>query len=249
MYEEITDHLGFLRSSDEYKVMALASFGQPNFVEQLSELIEILDNGQYRIAPLELSRRFGPKRRRGGPMEKWHYDLAHSLQYVLQETARKLATWLHGVTRLDNLCMAGGVALNCVMNTSVMNHTPFKNVWVQPAAGDAGTALGAALWIDQQIRQTTSREYVMHHAFLGPEFSELEIEQFLKWSKLDYRRMHDVAQETADLLAQGQVIGWFQGRMEFGPRALGGRSILASPIPTNMQARLNEIKDREDFAR
>ncbi len=143
--------------------------------------------------------------------------------------------------------MAGGVALNCVMNAALLKHSAFQQIWVQPAAGDAGTALGAALWVDGQQRQTKRREYVMEHAFLGPEFNETEIEEFLKWSKLDYRRMDDTADETAAMLEAGQVIGWFQGRMEFGPRALGGRSILASPIPVDMQARLNEIKDREDF--
>ncbi len=247
LYEDVTDHLGFLRSSDEYKVMALASFGEPTFVDQLRSLIELGDDGQYRIASLDLARRFGPKRRRGGPTEAWHYDLAHSLQAVLEEVVVQLANWLQHKTRLTNLCMAGGVALNCVMNAALLKHSAFQQIWVQPAAGDAGTALGAALWVDGQQRQTKRREYVMEHAFLGPEFNETEIEEFLKWSKLDYRRMDDTADETAAMLEAGQVIGWFQGRMEFGPRALGGRSILASPIPVDMQARLNEIKDREDF--
>jgi carbamoyltransferase len=118
---------------------------------------------------------------------------------------------------------------------------------VQPAAGDAGTALGAALWIDAQERQTDERSYRMDHAFLGPAYSDREIEQFLQWSKLRYRRLQNVAEEAADLLAQDKIIGWYQGRMEFGPRALGARSILASPIHAKMQAKLNDIKDREDF--
>jgi carbamoyltransferase len=247
MYEEITHHLGFLRSSDEYKVMALASFGKPTFLPQLRKLVHVLDGGQYEIAPLELEKWFGPRRRRGGPMEQRHFDLAHSLQAVLQETVIQLAQWLHAKTGLPNLSMAGGVALNCVMNSAVMNQTPFEQVWVQPAAGDAGTALGAALWVDAHQRKLQQRQYRMHHAFLGPEFKESEIEDFLSWSKLPYRRLQNVAEETAEILAAGKVIGWFQGRMEFGPRALGGRSILASPIPADMQARLNEIKDREDF--
>lgn len=247
MYEDITHHLGFLRSSDEYKVMALASFGKPRFLDQLRQLIRIQGNGQYEIAPLELAKRFGPQRRRGGPMEQWHFDLAHSLQAVLEETVVELARWLQAETGMTNLCMAGGVALNCVMNSAVMSQTNFEQVWVQPAAGDAGTALGAALLVDVQQRQLKARSYQMHHAFLGPEFTASEIEQFLTWSKLPYRRLENVAEETADILADGKVIGWFQGRMEFGPRALGGRSILASPIPADMQARLNEIKDREDF--
>jgi carbamoyltransferase len=120
-------------------------------------------------------------------------------------------------------------------------------VWVQPAAGDAGTALGAALWTDYTERGRPAQRWRMEHAYLGPAFDDDEIRQFLDWSKTSYRHLDDVAGETADLLAQGKVVGWFQGRMEFGPRALGARSILASPIDPAMQARLNEIKDREDF--
>jgi carbamoyltransferase len=143
--------------------------------------------------------------------------------------------------------MAGGVALNCVMNARIRDRTPFRDIWVQPAAGDAGTALGAALWVDSRQRGGEERRYEMTHAFLGPDYSDDEIESFLDWSKLPYRRLANVAEETAEILAQDKVIGWFQGRMEFGPRALGGRSILASPIHAEMQARLNDIKDREDF--
>jgi carbamoyltransferase len=166
---------------------------------------------------------------------------------VLEETALQLARWLHKTTGLENLCLAGGVALNCVMNARVRDRGPFKQVWVQPAAGDAGTALGAAMWVDLQERRTAERPAPMEHAFLGPAYGDQEIEDFLRWSKLPYRRLNNVAEETADLLVQDKVIGWFQGRMEFGPRALGARSILASPIHASMQAKLNEIKDREDF--
>lgn len=143
--------------------------------------------------------------------------------------------------------MAGGVALNCLMNARIEKEGPFRNVWVQPAAGDAGTSLGAALWADARVRQDPERHYEMDHAYLGPEFDEAEVESFLRWSRLPYRRAKDVPGETAELLVEEKVIGWFQGRMEFGPRALGARSILASPIPDTMQARLNDIKDREDF--
>jgi carbamoyltransferase len=148
---------------------------------------------------------------------------------------------------MDALCLAGGVALNCVMNACIRDRGPFRQVWVQPAAGDAGTAIGGALWVDARERGTGERLYCMEHAFLGPAYSDEEIEQFLRWSKLPYRRMDDVATETAEMLAQDRIIGWFQQRMEFGPRALGARSILASPLHASMQARLNEIKDREDF--
>ena len=251
LYEEVTAYLGFLHSSDEYKVMALASFGKPRYAADFREFIQIGADGQYTIQPLHLEERFGPPRRKGGPLEQRHYDIAHSLQLVLEETVLELARWLHRTTRADNLCLAGGVALNCVINARLRDRGPFQHIWVQPAAGDAGTALGAALWIDAQERagawESGERRYHMDHAFLGPAYSDDEIEQFLQWSKLPYRRLTSIAEQVAELLVQDKVIGWFQHRMEFGPRALGARSILASPLHASMQARLNDIKDREDF--
>lgn len=246
LYERITTYLGFLHSSDEYKVMALASFGGTRYVNEFRQIVRRGANGQFEIHLPDLEEAFGPARERGGPFEPRHYDLAHSLQAVLEETVLDLATWLHRETQCDDLCMAGGVALNCVMNARVRDRGPFRRVWVQPAAGDAGTALGAALWIDQQQRPGV-RGRAMDHAFLGPSFKDEEIEEFLRWSQVTYQRLDDVPAQTAELLANDQVIGWFQGRMEFGPRALGARSILASPIRPTMQAKLNEIKDREDF--
>jgi carbamoyltransferase len=137
--------------------------------------------------------------------------------------------------------------LNCVMNAVLRDNTAFKNIWVQPAAGDAGTALGAAIWIDAQQRKNTYERFEMEHAYWGPDYTDDETEQFLKWTKVPYRKLSNIAEETADILAEDKVIGWCQGRMEFGPRALGSRSILASPVNASMQQRLNEIKDREDF--
>jgi carbamoyltransferase len=247
LYEEVTGYLGFLHSSDEYKVMALASFGKPRFVKEFREIVQLGERGQYVIASSKLEERFGPPRLRGAEMTQRHYDIAHSLQVVLEETAIELAKWLHRESGCQDLCMAGGVALNCVMNARIRDRGPFRDIWVQPAAGDAGTSLGAALWIDCRQRGRDERTYQMNHALLGPAYDDSEIESFLNWSKLPYRRLTNVAEETAEVLAQNKVIGWFQGRMEFGPRALGARSILASPIHPDMQARLNEIKDREDF--
>ena len=247
LYEEITDFLGFLRSSDEYKVMALASYGKPAYVAALREIVRSAGGGQYTVQRGELQERFGPPRKRGAPVTQREFDIAHSLQQTLEETALDMVHWLHGESRMRDLAMAGGVALNCVMNAAIRDRGPFRNVWVQPAAGDAGTALGAALWTDYNERGRPPQRWRMDHAYLGPAFDDDEIQQFLDWSKCAYRHLDDVPAETAQLLAQGKVIGWFQGRMEFGPRALGARSILASPIDPAMQSRLNEIKDREDF--
>ena len=246
LYEDVTRHLGFLHSSDEYKVMALASYAEPAYLDDFRDIVRVDDEGGYRIVGPDLALRFGAPRVPGAPFEDHHARIAASLQKVLEETALKLATWLQRVTGERHLAMAGGVALNCVMNARIRDSGLFDALWVQPAAGDAGTALGAALWIDREQRRGGATE-PMRHAYLGPAFDDEEIEQLLRWSRLPYRRMANVAEETAALLAEDRVIGWFQGRMEFGPRALGARSILASPISTTMQGRLNELKDREDF--
>jgi carbamoyltransferase len=247
LYEAITTHLGFLHSSDEYKVMALASYGKPEYLEEFRSMINVKDDGTYTIESLKLEERFGAARKRDEPFTDKHFNIAHSLQKVLEETVLKLVQWLYSKSNSENLCLAGGVALNCVMNAVLRDKGPFKKIWVQPAAGDAGTALGAALWIDTQERKSQQRDFVMNHAYWGPEYQDEEIESFLKWTKVPYRKMENTAKETAAILAQDKVIGWYQGRMEFGPRALGSRSILASPINASMQQRLNEIKDREDF--
>jgi len=246
LYEDVTRHLGFLHSSDEYKVMALASYGRPTLLPAFREIVRVGADGRYTVRRERLADLLGPPRERGAPFEARHQDIAHSLQKVLEETVLEMVGWLRRESGMQRLAMAGGVALNCVLNARVRDRGAFDEVWVQPAAGDAGTALGAALWVDYRERGGV-RNGSMQHAYLGPEYDDGEIESFLRWSKLPCERLDDVASAAADLLADGLVLGWFQGRMEFGPRALGARSILASPIDASMQARLNEIKDREDF--
>jgi carbamoyltransferase len=189
----------------------------------------------------------GPARAPGAPLEQRHMDIARSLQLVLEETVSQMAAWLQAETGSRRLAMAGGVALNCVLNARLREQGAFADIWVQPAAGDAGTALGAALWIDAQERGVRAGRWRMQHAFLGPEYTDHAIEGLLREAKLAYRRPPDIVAACAGLLAENRVLGWFQGRMEFGPRALGARSILASPIDVGMQERLNQIKDREDF--
>ncbi|OQP49937.1 carbamoyltransferase family protein [Niastella populi] len=246
LYEKITTYLGFLHSSDEYKVMALASYGKPVYLQQFRSLINVNDNGCYTIGDFDPAAVFGPARPKGGDYDQRFFDIAHSLQKVLEETVLKLVNWLYEETKTGNLCLAGGVALNCVLNAVIRDNGPFKNIWVQPAAGDAGTALGAAMWVDRKFNAGVPAQ-TMEHAYWGPSYSDADVESLLQWMKIPYRRLNNIAAETASLLAQNKVIGWFQGRMEFGPRALGSRSILASPADAAMQQKLNEIKDREDF--
>lgn len=247
LYEEVTSYLGFLHSSDEYKVMALASYGKPVYLNEFRSMIHVGENGKYTISELNLEERFGKARKKDEPFLPHHFDIAYSLQKVLEETVLQLVNWFQKETGEENLCMAGGVALNCVLNGVIRDYSNFKNIWVQPASGDAGTALGAALWVDAQLRKDESKTFTMEHCYWGPEYSDEEVENFLKWTKVPYRKLENVAKETAAILAEDKIIGWFQGRMEFGPRALGARSILASPINGEMQAKLNDIKDREDF--
>jgi carbamoyltransferase len=252
LYEKITSHLGFLHSSDEYKVMALAALGRPTELDLFLELITVTPDGRYTIAEFDPVELFGPARARGAALTQFHFDLTASLQQALERTVLQLAGWLRETSSERHLAMAGGVALNCVMNAKLRDARIFDEIWVQPAAGDAGSGLGAALWIDQQERSRSAgapaaRSWIMQHAYWGPGFDDDAIEALLKWAKIRYRTLDDVAAETARILEQDRIVGWFQGRMEFGPRALGARSILASPLHPGMQARLNELKDREDF--
>ena len=255
LYERVTSHLGFLNSSDEYKVMALASYGTPRYADRFRSILSWRDDGGYEILPFDLTELIGPARAPKATFDAEHFDIASSLQVVLEEAGLRLATWLHRRTGERSLCLAGGVALNCVMNSRIAREAPFEQVWVQPAAGDAGTSLGAALaiWADQESSGTrtgsrsASSRWQMDSAYLGPAYDDEQIRAALDHARLTYTHPSDFTGAVADHLARGKVVGWFQGRMEFGPRALGARSILASPTNPAMMQRLNELKDREDF--
>jgi carbamoyltransferase len=247
LYERVTEHLGFRRGSDEYKVMALASYGQPRHADAFRSLFRWCSDGRYELRPARLEDLCGPPRAPRAPLEPRHFDVAASLQVALEEAALRLADWLQSRTGEEALCLAGGVALNCVMNARLERESRFRRVWVQPAAGDAGTSLGAALWVWAQQAGPGGGRWRMHDAYLGPEYGDGEIEAALRHAGLTAQRYPDIADAVAECLARGQVVGWFQGRMEFGPRALGARSILATPADPGMVQRLNQLKDREDF--
>jgi carbamoyltransferase len=243
MYEEVTDHLGFLRSSDEYKVMALASYGKPRFLGELTERIKVTGDGGFVTEPVEWAALAG----RRAPGEEWtqdHADLAASVQTRLEEVLTDLASWLHERTGQRNLALAGGVALNCVANTRLAEKGPFERVWVQPAAGDAGTALGGALELSRRGGLTP---VPMSGADLGRGWPDHEIEAILRSAAVPYSRPANVADAVAEALARDQIVAWFQGRAEFGPRALGSRSLLAHPGPPGNLERLNAVKGREQF--
>jgi carbamoyltransferase len=246
-YERLTSYLGYMNSSDEYKVMALASYGSPRYVDELRGLVRWVGDGTYEIQETPLEPLIGPARIPGTPLERRHFDIASSLQHVLEETTLQLAEWLYRQSGEENLCLAGGVALNCVMNSRIQRESSFQNVWVQPAAGDAGTSLGAALWVWSQMSEGGGARWPMDDAYLGPDFDNNAIEHSLKHAGLRYERCENIAAATAACLAAQEVVGWFQGRMEFGPRALGARSIVASPTNASMVERLNLLKDREDY--
>jgi carbamoyltransferase len=269
LYSAFTYYTGFKVNSGEYKVMGLAPYGEPKYVDIiLNELMELRDDGSFRLNQKYFNYLTGLTmtngafdRLLGGPprvpetrLTQREMDLARSVQVVCEEVMLRMARTAHRRTGLENLCLAGGVALNCVGNGRLLREGPFKRIWIQPAAGDAGGALGVAQLICHRHtgrpRHVTPGRDSMRGSYLGPEFSPDQIEQFLKGSGAAYVRMDEDAlfERTARLLDEEKVIGWFDGRMEFGPRALGARSILGDPRSPRMQAQMNiKIKFREGF--
>jgi carbamoyltransferase len=269
LYSAFTFYTGFKVNSGEYKVMGLAPYGNPTYVQNIYDhLLDLKPDGTFRLnmdyfdycTGLTMTNRAfdglfgGPPRQPEAPLTQREMDLARSIQEVTEEVMLRLARALHQETGAENLCLAGGVALNCVGNGRILREGPYKSVWVQPASGDAGGAIGVALsaWhrLDGQARTTNGPTDTMRGSFLGPRFSCAEIERFLEKPGIAHVRLGDseLVDRVADELANGSVVGWFQGRMEFGPRALGARSILGDARNPKMQSVMNlKIKYRESF--
>jgi len=263
LYSAFTYYLGFKVNSAEYKVMGLAPYGEPIYYDKVRELIDIKDDGsftmnmKYFAYPYGLTmtnRKFdelfgGPPFPRETKPTRKQMDIAASIQKVTDEIMTKLAHQLYRDTRMKNICLAGGVALNCVANGHILRECPFEDVWVQPAAGDAGGAVGVAFYIWNTVLGHP-RTFVMNTAFYGPEYSTDEIRRFLETVGAPYKEFdrQGLIEETARLIEEQKVVGWFQGRMEFGPRALGSRSILGDARNPEMQTTMNlKIKFRESF--
>jgi len=269
LYSAFTYYTGFKVNSGEYKVMGLAPYGEPRYVKTIYDsLMDLKPDGTFRMnmeyfnyctGLTMTNRKFnalfgGPPREPESPLTQHEMDLARSIQEVTEEVMLRLARTLHRETGAENLCMAGGVALNCVGNGRILREGPFRGLWIQPAAGDAGGAVGAALaaWhqFDEQPRESYGPDDAMQGSFLGPSFSNEEIEDFLNKQAIPYTRLSDqiLFDRVARDLDSGKVVGWFNGRMEFGPRALGGRTILGDARNPKMQSVMNlKIKYRESF--
>jgi len=268
LYSAFTYYTGFRVNSGEYKMMGLAPYGEPRYVDRiLGRLVDVKEDGTYRLdmryfdyaTGLTMTNGAfddlfgGPPRKPGAPVTQREMDIARSMQDVTEEIVLRLARTLHGETGAEFLCLAGGVALNCVANGRILREGPFRDLWIQPASGDAGGALGAALAVWHGYCGNSRRAGdgdAMRGAFLGPRLADGEIRAFLDGAGAVYRRLDDaeLLPVVAELLDAGNVVGWVQGRMEFGPRALGGRSILGDPRNARMQSVMNlKIKFRESF--
>jgi len=269
LYSTFTYYTGFKVNSGEYKLMGLAPYGEPKYSDLiLNELMDIKEDGSFKLDMKYFgycnglrmtNRRFeklfgGPARKPETTIIQKDMDIAASIQKVTEEIMLRMARYVNKVTGLDKLCLAGGVALNCVGNGRILREGPFKDIWIQPASGDAGGALGAALLVWYKYlnnnRTADDKNDKQKASFLGPSYSDDYIEDFLIREGITYRKLlySDIPQIVSDLIIQGKVIGWFQGKIEFGPRALGARSIIGDSRSPEMQSKMNlKIKFRESF--
>ena len=263
LYSAATYYLGFKVNSAEYKVMGLAPYGTPKYYDKVLELVHFEDDGSFkmnmkyfaydyglRMTNQNFSRLFGrPVREAESKLEQFHMDVASSIQKVTEDIVLRMANHAHELTGSKNLCMAGGVALNCVANGRLLREGPFDEIFIQPAAGDAGGAVGVAAYLYHTVLNN-KREYVWNHAYLGPSFSTDEIGDYLNANEIKYTELSEdeLLDRTTGAIVDQKVVGWFQGRMEFGPRALGSRSILADARnPENKDVVNMKIKFRESF--
>ena len=262
LYSSFTQYLGFRAHNGEGKVMGLAPYGKPKYQKEFKNVLKVnIKKGTFKLNlkyfqhhlgkeprySEKLPELFGPPREKDGDFQEYHKDVAATLQKSLEDCAVHLANYLYKKTGIDNLCLNGGVTLNSVMNTRILNESPFKNMFIQPAATDDGASLGAALWVYHNTLKK-ERKFEMKHVFYGTHYSNEEIEKVLKEKKLKYEFYKDIEKITAKYLAEGKIIGWFQGRMEFGPRSLGCRSIICDPRRSEMKDILNsKVKHREGF--
>lgn len=265
LFSAITAYLGFRVNDAEWKVMGLAPYGKPTYLDKFRQVVDIKDDGSFRLNMKYFSythstRRttsrkweqlFGrPQRHPETELDDFHRDIAHSGQKIIEEIMVKMARHAHNQTGLDNLCLAGGVGLNCVANWRILQESGFKNIFIQPAAGDSGGALGTAFYIYNSVLKNP-RKYVMTNALLGPSFSDEQIQATLRENEAVYEQIDsedELVTRTARMIADGLVVGWFQGRLEFGPRALGSRSLLADPRDSAMKDTINaKVKFREAF--
>ena len=268
LYSAFTYYIGFKVNSGEYKLMGLAPYGTPKYLDKVKQIIDIKDDGTFRLDQRYFNYATGltmtnnkfndlfgqkPRNPQTDEITQFHMDIAASIQKVTEEIMINLAKSAQREYKIKNLCLAGGVALNCVANGKILQENIFDNIWVQPAAGDAGGSLGAALafWhIEKKNKRYVNPNDDMNGSYLGPEFSQVEIEKELKslGANFEILSYEDLINETSDFLSQQKAVGWFQGRMEFGPRALGGRSILGDPRSDKMQKNLNlQVKYSESF--
>ncbi len=265
LFSAITAYLGFRVNDAEWKVMGLAPYGKPTYLEKFREIVDVKDDGSIRLnldyfahtysTTRTISDKwadlFGqPQRPKETELSDFHRDIAHSGQKMVEEIMLKMATHVHKTTGMDDVCLAGGVGLNCVANWRILKESGFKNIFIQPAAGDSGGALGTAFYIHNTVLGN-ERTFRMDHAFWGPEFNNDEIREALDQANAQYELIEDEDElllRSAQLIADGKVIGWFQGRLEFGPRALGSRSLVGDPRSNKMKDVINaKVKFREAF--
>ena len=263
LYSAFTYYCGFKINTGEYKLMGLAPYGKPIYVEKiLKNLIDVKDDGSFRLnmqffghlaggvaIKKEFEDLFQRKRREPeSKMDIFYMNMAASIQFVIEEIFLKICRHVKEVTEMENLVLAGGVALNCVANGKLLKSNIFKKIWIQPASGDAGGALGAALYCANHYQKKSKKVVQYMNPYLGPCFDNDEIENYLIRNQIKYKKSENIPSDAAKLLKEGKILGWFQGKAEFGPRALGNRSILGNPLLEKMQKEINlRVKYRESF--